>query len=179
MAHFSHACGLAFSVTKMALSNSIALLPDLVGAQLKIVTNDDETILGEFFAFDSGFVALVQEPSCADGEGRYTFKIINTALVKHVSLVKRPSESKLCESIGDIRVNLTPEYLERAKDIERKAVNLAVREANQINPEASLIGQQLFNAISKTYAHFFIFFIPDFFLRDEIWVQENLFSLYF
>ena len=119
-------------------------------AQLKIVTTDDETIVGELFAFDSGFVALVQEPS-GDADGRFTFKIVNASLVKQVSLVNRPSESKLCESIGDISKNLTPEFIERTKEVERKALILAIREANQINPEASPLGQQIFNAISKTF----------------------------
>ena len=127
----------------------LTLLTDLVGAQLKIVTNDEEIIVGELFAFDAGFVALVQDTGSV-GDGKYGFKMFNTAHVKQVSVIKPPAESKLCENIGDISPFLTVEYLERAKDIERKALNIAIRESNQINPAVTSFGQQIFNSIAKT-----------------------------
>jgi len=125
-------------------------LIDLVGALLKIVTDEDEEIVGELFSFDAGFVALAQEPSPGVDHGRFSFKIVNTSIVKSVFILKRPTESKVVERLGDVSLCSTADLIERAKENEKKNLDAAVRAASQINTNAPAFAQQIFNSISKT-----------------------------
>jgi hypothetical protein len=132
----------------MASSHFQPLSSDLVGCQLKIITDKDEEIIGELFAFESGCVAIVQEPSPGVDHGRFSFRILNTSNVKSVNALKPSSESKLCESIGDMS---GPFDLQRVIAIEKKALDNAVRASLHINPNASPYGRQIFVSLSKTF----------------------------
>ena len=131
------------------------LSPEMVGSQLKIVTDKDDEIMGELFSFHDGCVAIVQHPSAGVDHGRFSFRVINTSVIKSVTVEKPSEDSALVSGIGDIS---GPLDMNRILATEKKALAAAQRAASQINPEVTPQAQQLFNQLSKTFVFFFFFF---------------------
>eukprot|EP00009_Paramoeba_aestuarina_P008471 CAMPEP_0201521814 /NCGR_PEP_ID=MMETSP0161_2-20130828/16288_1 /ASSEMBLY_ACC=CAM_ASM_000251 /TAXON_ID=180227 /ORGANISM="Neoparamoeba aestuarina, Strain SoJaBio B1-5/56/2" /LENGTH=183 /DNA_ID=CAMNT_0047920525 /DNA_START=53 /DNA_END=604 /DNA_ORIENTATION=- len=128
------------------MASGTQLSPEMVGTQLRIVTEEEE-IIGELFSYHGGLVALVQNPSAGVDHGRFSFRVINASIITNVTVEKPSEASTLVAGIGDIS---GPLDMNRILATEKKALAAAQKAASQINPSVSPQAQQLFNQLAKT-----------------------------